>query len=89
MADKDVESVLLAVAAGAGMALLPGSVAERYHAPGVRFVPLDGLRPLVTMAVVTRRDSTHMATLAFLRAVGHVERRTVAIPGEMPVPTAA
>ena len=89
MADKDVESVLLAVAAGAGMALLPGSVAERYHAPGVRFVALDGLQRLVAMAVVTRRDSTQMATLAFLRALGGTERRTGAIPGEMPVPTAA
>ena len=89
MGDKDVEPVLLAVAAGAGMALLPGSVAERYHAPGVRFVALDGLQPLVAMAVVTRRDSTHMATLAFLRALGRAERRTGAVPGKMPVPTAA
>ena len=43
--NADVERALLAVASGAGMALLPESVAERYAAPGVRFVPLAGSRP--------------------------------------------
>src|SRR4051795_11639533 len=36
MADGDLEQALLAVASGAGMAILPESVAERYAAPGVR-----------------------------------------------------
>ena len=36
-------SVLLAVAAGAGPAILPVSVAERYAMPGVRLVPLDAM----------------------------------------------
>jgi DNA-binding transcriptional LysR family regulator len=85
--DKDVESVLLAVAAGAGMAVLPGSVAERYLAPGVRFVALDGLQRLVTVGVVTRRDSTHLPTAAFLRAVSRTDKPCERV--ETPIPTAA
>jgi DNA-binding transcriptional LysR family regulator len=67
--DADVERALLAVASGAGMALLPESVAERYAAPGVRFVPLAGSRPAFATGVVTRRDSEHLPTAAFVRAV--------------------
>jgi DNA-binding transcriptional LysR family regulator len=64
-----VEPALLAVASGAGVGLLPESVADRYSTPGVRFVPIDGEQPAVTTAIVTRRDSTHLPTAAFLRAV--------------------
>jgi DNA-binding transcriptional LysR family regulator len=67
--DGDVERALLAVAAGAGMALLPESVAERYAAPGVRFVGLTGSRPGFATGVVTRRDSNHVPTAAFVRAL--------------------
>lgn len=67
--DSDVERALLAVASGAGMALLPESVAERYAAPGVRFVPLAGSRPAFATGVVTRRDSEHLPTAAFVRAL--------------------
>ena len=67
--DADVERALLAVAWGAGMALLPESVAERYAAPGVRFVALTGPRPAFATGVVTRRDSDHVPTAAFVRAL--------------------
>jgi hypothetical protein len=30
---------------------------------------IDGEQPAVSTAIVTRRDSTHLATVAFLRAV--------------------
>jgi DNA-binding transcriptional LysR family regulator len=63
-----VEPALLAVTAGAGMALLPESVATRYCAPGVRFVPVAGDDFAVATAVVTRRETTHTATAALLRA---------------------
>jgi DNA-binding transcriptional LysR family regulator len=69
MPDGHVEQALLAVASGVGIALLPESVADRYAAPGVRFVPLAGDQPGFATAVVTRRDSEHMPTVAFLRAV--------------------
>jgi DNA-binding transcriptional LysR family regulator len=69
MPGADVEQVLLAVASGSGMALLPESVAERYVPPGVRFVPLGGQAPTFATAVVTRRDTEHMPTVALLRAL--------------------
>ena len=70
MPEGHVESALLAVASGAGMALVPEVVAERYLAPGVRFVPLEGELPTVATAAVTRPDSAHMPTQAFLHVVG-------------------
>jgi DNA-binding transcriptional LysR family regulator len=81
MPDGNLESALLAVASGAGMALVPASAAERYLAPGVRFVPLADPQPAVATAVVTRRDTTHLPTAAFLRAVSKADRdaRTPAI----------
>jgi DNA-binding transcriptional LysR family regulator len=69
MPDAHVEQALLAVASGAGLALLPESVAECYGTPGVRFVPLFGDTATFATAVVTRRDTEHMPTVAFLRAV--------------------
>lgn len=69
MPDEDIERTLLAVASGAGMALLPDSVADRYVGAGVRFIPLDGQAPAVATAIVSRRDSAHMPTAALLRAV--------------------
>jgi DNA-binding transcriptional LysR family regulator len=77
--DGHVEPALLAVASGLGMALLPASVAERYLTPGVRFVPLDRGRPAIATAVVTRRDSAHLPTAAFLHTVAQLEK-----PRELP-----
>jgi DNA-binding transcriptional LysR family regulator len=75
-----VEPALLAVASGAGIGLLPESVANRYSTPGVRFVPIDGERPRVSTVLVTRRDSTHLPTAAFLRAVQHARTRPSLVP---------
>jgi DNA-binding transcriptional LysR family regulator len=75
MPDGQVERALLAVASGAGMAVLPESVGERYAAAGVRFVPLDGAGPAVATAVVSRRDTEHMPTVAFLRAISRARER--------------
>jgi DNA-binding transcriptional LysR family regulator len=76
-----VEPTLLAVASGAGIGLLPESVADRYSTPGVRFVPLAGERPAVSTAIVTRRDSANLATAAFLRAVPHAQPPTLVASG--------
>jgi DNA-binding transcriptional LysR family regulator len=67
--DGDVERALLIVASDGGMALLPESVAERYAAPGVRFIGLTGSRPGFAAGLVTRRDSNHVPTAAFVRAL--------------------
>jgi DNA-binding transcriptional LysR family regulator len=64
-----VENVLLAVAAGAGPAVLPESVMERYAMPGIRFVPLEGPAPALQTAVLTHPDNESLGTVAFLRAL--------------------
>jgi DNA-binding transcriptional LysR family regulator len=69
MPGTDLEHALLAVASGAGMALLPESVRDRYAGPGVRFVSLGRDAPTFATAILTRRDSTHVATVALLRAL--------------------
>jgi DNA-binding transcriptional LysR family regulator len=74
-----VEPTLLAVASGAGIGVLPESVADRYSAPGVRFVAIDGDRPAVPMAIVTRREPAHLPTAAFLRTVSRADTRRTLI----------
>jgi DNA-binding transcriptional LysR family regulator len=64
-----VESVLLAVAAGAGPAVLPAAVTDRYAVPGVRFVPLEDGALAFESAVLTHPDDDNPATVAFLRAL--------------------
>src|ERR671914_326121 len=84
-----VEPALLAVASGAGIGLLPESVAERYSTPGVRFVSIDGEQPAVETAIVTRRDSAHLPTAAFLRTVSRAHKRRTLVASVRPAPTAA
>jgi DNA-binding transcriptional LysR family regulator len=80
-----VEPALLAVASGAGIAVLPESVADRYSTPGVRFVPIEGEQPAVSTAIVTRRDSAHLPTAAFLRAVPQAQTRPTLVASGTPV----
>jgi DNA-binding transcriptional LysR family regulator len=76
-AEPRVEHVLLAVAAGAGLALLPESVVERYATPGVRFVPLEGTERAIECVVLAHRDTQTLATAAFLHAVNRAARARV------------
>jgi DNA-binding transcriptional LysR family regulator len=71
MPDGQVDRVLLAVASGAGMALLPECVSERYADLGVRFVPLNGESPVLSTAIISPRHTEHLPTVAFLRAASH------------------
>jgi len=80
VAEPRVEHVLLAVAAGAGPAILPESVAERYATPGVRFVPLADDRATLQNVVVTQPDNGSLATAAFVRAVDRASRTRPAAP---------
>jgi DNA-binding transcriptional LysR family regulator len=68
MPDGQVDRILLAVASGAGMAILPECVAERYADAGVRFVPLEGESPALTTGLVSPRHTEHLPTVALLRA---------------------
>ena len=67
-----VGHVLLAVAAGAGIAVLPASAAERHSTPGVRFAPLDP-SPACEIGVVSRAEASTTVT-AFLRLVSQLAR---------------
>lgn len=69
-----VEHILLAVAAGAGMALVPDSVAERCTIPGVRCVALKSTRAAFQTAVLTHPDTEDIATLSFLRALSRASK---------------
>jgi DNA-binding transcriptional LysR family regulator len=64
-----VEHVLLSVAAGAGPALLPEAVTERFATPGIRFVALETDQPVLRSTVLTHPDTDSLATLAFLQAI--------------------
>jgi DNA-binding transcriptional LysR family regulator len=86
--DGDVEQALLAVAAGAGMALLPESVAERYAAPGARFVALDDPRPAFATGLITRRHSDHRPTVSLLRALTRIATPPTAVPVTEPLTAA-
>jgi DNA-binding transcriptional LysR family regulator len=61
-----LEQVMLAVASGAGIALLPASAATRLATPGVRFKPLAPPVPEYEVAVIAHRELTTSAA-AFLR----------------------
>jgi DNA-binding transcriptional LysR family regulator len=89
MPDAHLERALLAVAAGAGLALLPESVADRYVAPGVRFVSLEGDQPAVAVAALTRRDSSNLPTAAFLRELSRAGESRASLPGQADATSAA
>jgi len=89
IAEPRVEHALLSVAAGAGMALLPASAADHHSAPGICFLPLEGAQPVIETAVLTRKDTEHEATLAFLNAVSRAGRLSVVSAEPVPVALAA
>jgi DNA-binding transcriptional LysR family regulator len=89
LAEPRVEHALLAVAAGAGIALLPQSAAERHVAPGVRFVALDRAEAAFESVVVTRPDADDLATAAFLRAMAQGARPSQATPARPAISLAA
>jgi len=76
VSEPRVESVLLAVAAGAGPAILPAAVTERFTVPGVRFVPLADGDSAFESAVLTHPDTSNVATTAFLRALARMAAST-------------
>jgi DNA-binding transcriptional LysR family regulator len=79
-----VELALLAVSAGAGVAILPESVAHSVSVPGIRFVPVEADQPIAVSAVLTRTDADDIATQAFTHALVRASKRQ----RPMPVPVA-
>jgi DNA-binding transcriptional LysR family regulator len=90
MAEPRVEHTLLAVAAGAGIGLLPESAANHYATPGVCFVGLETTEPVIETAVVTHAQSQHQATSNFLDALtGGARLKVVPQPSAAPLALAA
>jgi DNA-binding transcriptional LysR family regulator len=69
VAEPRVEAILLSVAAGAGCAILPAAVTDRYAIPGVSYVPLEDGDAAFETAVLTKPDAGNIATAAFLSAL--------------------
>jgi DNA-binding transcriptional LysR family regulator len=79
--EPHVEHVLLSVAAGAGVALLPGSAAERFATPGTRFVPVEGPSAACHSAALTRRDADSTVIAAFVQGLArHVRPALTLVP---------
>jgi DNA-binding transcriptional LysR family regulator len=68
-----LEHALLLVASGAGVALLPASVADRYRTAGVSFRPLAPPAPATELAIVSRPDDG-IAVAAFVRVARELDR---------------
>jgi len=54
VAEPRIEHLLLTVAAGSGIGLVPESAADQHLTPGISFLALEGTEPVVQTAVVTR-----------------------------------
>jgi DNA-binding transcriptional LysR family regulator len=80
IAEPRVEHALLAVSAGAGPAILPEAVTERYAGPGVRFVPLASAQPAFRTAMLTDRDTSSIVVGALLTALARRTRSDVEAP---------
>jgi DNA-binding transcriptional LysR family regulator len=65
-AQPDIGHAQLAVAAGAGVALLPASSAERVSVPGVRIVPLEPCFSCEVAIISRREPSTKVAAFIAL-----------------------
>ena len=78
--DRTIGELLLGVASGGGIALLPSSVADRHAMPGVRFKALAAPVPTCDVALVSRPDNASAALAAFQRLLGE-RARTLATTG--------
>ena len=85
MAHGQVDRLLLEVASGTGMALVPECVGERYADAGVRFVPLSGESPGVMTGIVSPRHTEHLPTVAFLRVASRTPEQRLQIASDRSV----
>ena len=69
LAEPRADLAMLAVASGAGVALLPRSVKERHTSHGIRLVDVDSPEPAFEYAVVTHPHDDRLPTRALLQAL--------------------
>lgn len=70
-----LSAVLLLVAAGAGVALVPASVAHMYPVPGVAYVSLAAPVPSTTAGMLWRPDDSSRIVSGFLDATRRIAHR--------------
>ena len=69
LAEPRADLAMLAVASGAGIALLPRSVKERHTSPGIRLVDVTAPEPVFQYAALTHPDDDGLPTRALLHAL--------------------
>jgi len=82
-AESRIEHVLLDVAAGRGIGMVPESTAERHTMAGIRAVPIATEDAALECAVLTHPDVENLATHAFVRALKHSANRLAAAPARL------
>lgn len=72
--EPSMEHLLLAVAAGAGAALVPASSERRYATAGVLFLPLSSPSPTCKVVVISHPEHPSIVTSTFLQMTRAVSR---------------
>jgi len=70
-----IESVLLGVASGGGVALLPAAAAARRTLPGVRIVEVAGANPELEAGIAIHPESSRLGVRSFLHVLEGLVRR--------------
>jgi hypothetical protein len=70
-----IESVLLGVASGGGMSLLPAAAAARRTLPGVRIVELADADPELEAGIAIHPETTRLGVRSFLHVLEGLVRR--------------
>jgi len=89
LAEPRADLAMLAVASGAGIALLPASVKERHTSPGVRLVDVSAPEPVFQYAALTHPDDDGLPTRALLHALTRAAEQPTATPAPAPAPAPA
>jgi DNA-binding transcriptional LysR family regulator len=76
LAEPRVDLAMLAVASGAGVALLPRSVKERHTSPGVRLVDVTSPEPAFEYALLTHPHDDSLPTRALMDALSRAVEQT-------------
>ena len=69
LAEPRAELALLAVASGAGIALLPRTIKDRHTSPGIRLIDVSTPEPIFQYAAITHPHDDGLPTRALLHAL--------------------
>jgi DNA-binding transcriptional LysR family regulator len=86
LSEPRADVAMLAVASGAGVALLPRSVRDRHTSPGVRLVDVATSEPAFQYALLTHPHDDNLPTRTLMAAMSNAVER--AEPPATPAPLA-